>query len=139
METYSIILFDGECNLCDKSVMFIIGRDPKKKFKFASIQSDIGKELVKKCGGDPDNVTAIYLIEGEKCRTASTAALRIAKGLTFPWPLFYYLGIWIPPFFRNLAYFAVSTTRKPLFGTVNTCRVMTPELEGRFLNNESLF
>lgn len=134
METHSIVLFDGECNLCDKTVTFIIDRDPKKKFKFASIQSEKGKELVKKCGGDPDNVTAMYLIKGEKCFAASTAVLRIAKGLSGLWPLFYYFCILVPPFLRNMVYFAVSKTRKKIFGTVNTCRIMTPELQGRFLD-----
>lgn len=132
MEKYSIILFDGECNLCDKSVTFIIDRDPDKKFKFASIQSDVGKRLIQKCGGNPDNVTAMYLIGGEKCYRASTAALRITKELSWPWPLLYGFII-IPPFIRNIVYFVVSETRGWFFGKVNTCRIMTPELKDRFL------
>ena len=135
MEKYSIILFDGECNLCDKAVTFIIDRDPKKKFKFSSIQSEIGKELVKKCGGDPDNVTAMYVIEREKCFEASGAVLRIAKCLSGFWPIFYYLGILVPPFVRNIVYYAVSKTRKSFFGTVSTCRIMTPELRDRFIDH----
>ncbi len=135
MEKYSIILFDGECNLCDKTVTFIIDRDPKKKFKFASIQSEKGKELVKKCGGDPDNVTAMYLVQGEKCFAASAAVLRIAKGLSGFWSIFYYLGILVPPFLRNIVYYAISKTRKKIFGTVRTCRIMTPELQERFLDS----
>ena len=140
MKTYSIILFDGECNLCDESVTFIIDRDPNKKFKFASIQSEKGKELIKKCGGDPEQVTALYLIdgvnpgraEGGKCYSASTAALRIAKGLSGLWPIFY-IFIIVPPFIRNIAYYAMSKSRTLFFGTVNACRVMTPDLEERFL------
>ncbi|MBI2048195.1 MAG: DUF393 domain-containing protein [Parcubacteria group bacterium] len=134
MQNYSIILFDGECNLCDKSVTFILDRDPKKKFKFASIQSNVGKKLIQKCGGDPDNVTAMYVIEGEKCYSASTAALRIARGLSWPWPLFYYILIFVPPFIRNIGYYIISKTRARIFGKVNTCRVMTPEIEERFLS-----
>jgi len=136
MEKYSTVLFDGECNLCDKSVTFIIDRDPKKKFKFAPIQSKTGKELIKKCSGDPDNVTAMYLITGDICYRASTAALRIAKELSGPVSLLY-IFIIVPPFLRNIFYAAISKTRKTFFGTVNTCRVMTPELEGRFLDLKS--
>lgn len=138
MQNHSIILFDGECNLCDKSVTFIIDRDPRKKFKFASIQSTRGRELIQKCGGNPDKVTAMYLIEGEKCYRASVAALRIAKGLVFPWPLLYYAFIFLPPFIRNSVYFIISKTRTKFFGKVNTCRVMTPELRERFLETETV-
>jgi len=135
MKEYSIILFDGECNLCDKSVTFIIDRDPKKKFKFASIQSEIGRNLIQKCGGDPDNITAMYLIEGEKCYRASTAALRITKKLSGLWPLLY-VFILVPPFLRDIVYFIISKTRTKLFGTANTCRIITPELEERFLESQ---
>ena len=41
-----IILFDGVCNLCLGSVKFIIKRDLNDVFRFASIQSSVGEELL---------------------------------------------------------------------------------------------
>ena len=41
-----IILFDGVCKICDRSMLFIIKRDPKKKFMFASLKSEIGQSLL---------------------------------------------------------------------------------------------
>ncbi len=43
---YDILLFDGVCNLCNSSLNFIIRHDKKNQFKFAALQSDIGKKLV---------------------------------------------------------------------------------------------
>ena len=43
-----IILFDGVCNLCNGAVQFIIKNDDKGKFKFASLQSDFGQQILSK-------------------------------------------------------------------------------------------
>ncbi|MEE9610855.1 MAG: DUF393 domain-containing protein, partial [Desulfatiglandales bacterium] len=54
MKNYSIILFDGDCNLCTWSVQFIIKRDPQGRFRFASMQSPTGQRLLKDCGLNPE-------------------------------------------------------------------------------------
>ena len=46
VKDHAVVLFDGVCNLCTWSVQFIVKRDPAGKFRFASLQSDLGKELV---------------------------------------------------------------------------------------------
>ena len=137
MEKYLIVLFDGECSLCDRLVTFIIDRDMHGKFKFAPIRSEVGRFFIQKCNGNPDRVTAMYLIGEGKCYRASTAALRIAKQLSWPWPLLYGLII-IPSFIRNIFYFTVSKNRDRFFGKVNTCRIVTPELRERFLGLETV-
>src|SRR5581483_4770457 len=56
-----IVLFDGVCNFCSASVQFMIARDPKARLKFAALQSEAGKKLMKEHGmadfsGDPDSI-----------------------------------------------------------------------------------
>jgi predicted DCC family thiol-disulfide oxidoreductase YuxK len=41
-----IILFDGVCIFCNRFVVYIINHDPKGKFKFASLQSTIGIDIL---------------------------------------------------------------------------------------------
>ncbi|MBL4887556.1 MAG: DUF393 domain-containing protein, partial [Flavobacteriaceae bacterium] len=48
LEEQNIILFDGHCNLCNSTVITVIKNDKKKHFKFAALQSDIGKTLLSK-------------------------------------------------------------------------------------------
>lgn len=40
-----IILFDGVCNLCNGSVNLAIDNDSQARFRFASLQSEVGKAL----------------------------------------------------------------------------------------------
>ncbi|MCH6579770.1 MAG: DUF393 domain-containing protein [Nitrospinae bacterium] len=44
--TGPILLFDGVCNLCTGTVRFVIGRDARKRFRFASLQSPVADQLL---------------------------------------------------------------------------------------------
>ena len=127
-----IILFDGVCNFCNSSVDFIIKRDPKQNFRFASLQSEIGQELVKQSNINTDKVDSLILVSGERFFIKSTAALKIAQKLQFPWNLSYVFLI-IPGFVRNIAYDFIARNRYRFFGKKETCRIPTPEERARFL------
>lgn len=127
-----IVLFDGICNFCNSSVNFIIARDKNDVFKFAALQSDKGIELQKKFSFDPGVLSSIILIDDNKSFTRTSAALRIAKELGFPWYLFYPLLI-VPPFLRNIAYNILAHYRYKWFGKREACRVPTPEERAKFL------
>jgi predicted DCC family thiol-disulfide oxidoreductase YuxK len=131
-EPRRIVLFDGVCNFCNASVNFIIDRDPDAKFKFASLQSSLGKKLRSR-HAISDALDALVLIEDGTAYTASTAALRIARQLTQPWPLAYSL-IAIPRPMRDWAYRQFSSRRYRLFGRSESCRVPTPDLRSRYLD-----
>ena len=127
-----IVLFDGECDLCSVWVRFIIDRDPAKRFRFTSLQSRKGQELLQRFQVAPDPGTMV-LIENEHHFTRSTAALRIARALRGPWPVLYAFIV-VPRFIRDAVYDWVATRRHRLFRGKPTCRLPTPELEERFLN-----
>ena len=123
-----IVLFDGVCNLCNGAVRFILARDPEGHFRFASLQSETARRLLK----DDAPAETIVLIEAGKTYTKSTAALRIARGLRFPWPLLYAL-VAIPRPLRDLVYDWVARHRYAWFGKRETCPVPTPEVRWRFM------
>lgn len=130
----AVVLFDGVCNLCNGAVNFMIDRDPDGKLKFASFQSDAGKELLRTMGlpvpeGDP---TSIVFVVGDKAHDGSGAALRIAARLGFPWFLFSVFLV-VPWFLRDLGYYLIAKNRYRWFGKGDACRVPTPELRARFL------
>ncbi|MDN4494553.1 thiol-disulfide oxidoreductase DCC family protein [Ureibacillus aquaedulcis] len=127
----NIILFDGECHFCDASVQFIIKRDRNKYFKFASIQSDIGKKLLKEFQV-PETVDSLVFIEGKQCYVKSTAALKVARRLDGPWSLFYPF-LFIPSFLRDAIYDIVAKNRYKL-GKQNECKIPTKEELERFIN-----
>lgn len=124
-----IILYDGVCNLCDFAVRFIIPRDPEAKFCFASLQGDFAKKLLK----SPPLLHSVILVEGEKIYEHSTAMLRIASQLKFPWNLLGFLRI-IPRPIRDAAYGLIARNRYRWFGKQETCLLPRPEWKTRFLD-----
>ena len=97
-----IILFDGVCNLCNSSVQFIIKRDPKGRFKFASLQSETGQSLLELHGYDKE-IDSFILIENQKIYFKSSAALRVCRNLNGLWKLLTILRI-LPAPFRDFFY-----------------------------------
>jgi predicted DCC family thiol-disulfide oxidoreductase YuxK len=127
-----IILFDGVCNLCSRSVQFIIKRDSLGHFKFASLQGEIGQSLLKKHGLNND-LTSFILIENEKVYLKSSAALRVSSKLDGAWGMLSILRI-LPPFLRDLLYDIVAKNRYKWFGKEESCMLPLPEWKERFLD-----
>jgi predicted DCC family thiol-disulfide oxidoreductase YuxK len=127
-----IILFDGVCNLCNKTVQTIIKNDTKDLFRFAPLQSDIGRQIINERGIDTENLDSVILIEpGVAYYHKSTAAIEIAKDLKgYAW-----LRIFkpIPQGLRDSIYELVANNRYKWFGKQETCMIPTPELESLFL------
>lgn len=126
-----IILFDGDCNFCDKSVQFIIKRDPRGFYKFASLQSKIGQKLIKQ-HNIPANLDSFILVTDEKSYTKSSAALHVCKNLTGLWKTFYLLLI-IPRPIRDFFYHIIANNRYKWFGKKDHCILPSPEIRKRFL------
>ncbi|MEN9937451.1 MAG: hypothetical protein RLZZ387_4030 [Chloroflexota bacterium] len=129
----AIILFDGVCNLCQWSVRFIIARDPREVFRFASLQSHAGRELLAAHGlPTPTAPESVVLVQSGKAYVESEAALRIARRLRPPWSLLYALIV-APRPLRDAIYRFVARNRYRWFGRQEACWLPTPELRGRFL------
>jgi predicted DCC family thiol-disulfide oxidoreductase YuxK len=127
-----VILFDGVCNLCNASVNWIIDRDKKNLFKFASLQSEYGQALINKMNLKSDYMDTVVLQEGEKVYLRSAAALRILKHIGGIYSLAYAFII-VPAFIRDFFYNMVAKNRYKWFGKQDACRIPTPELKAKFL------
>lgn len=127
-----ILLFDGVCNLCNSIVQFTIKRDPKGKFKFASLQSESGQALLKKFGLPTDDFDSFVFISGDKLFLKSSAGLHVLKELGGFWKMFYFLIIFPRPL-RDFIYNIIAKTRYRIFGKRDTCMVPTDNIKQRFL------
>ena len=137
LEIVSIVLFDGLCRLCEKSVNFIIAHDPNSRFRFAPVQSDIGRWLLLQHQLNPNALQTVVLIESGRPYTRSTAALRILRRLHWPLPLLSIL-IAIPPPLRDAVYDWIARNRYRWFGKHQTCPLPMPETAQRFISTEVL-
>ncbi len=132
-----ILFFDGECNLCNGAVQFIIRRDKKEQFMFAALQSARGlqaKADLSQIQGfglkEPDSFILYY--KG-RYFIKSTAALETAKLLSGFWSLSV-IGFVLPRFIRDWVYDLVARNRYKWFGKRNECMIPTPQLKRRFLD-----
>lgn len=129
---HDIVLFDGVCNLCNSAILFIIKRDKKDRFRFAPLDSDIGKELLSQHHMDSSKIDSIVLISGDSAFAKADAALNISKHLTHLWPLLYGFKI-IPSFISNKIYDFIARNRYKWFGKKESCMIPTPNLTSKFL------
>ena len=127
-----VVLFDGVCNLCNGSVRFVIERDPHKHFQFAPLQSETAARLIAASAGPRAMPDSILLVDDGRLYVRSTAALRIARQLRFPWPLLW-LFIVVPRPIRDRVYDLIARHRYRWFGKMDTCMVPTKEIRDRFL------
>lgn len=128
-----IILFDGVCNLCNRTVDFVLKRDKKKRFVFGSLQGKTGQEYLRKYHLPVNELNSFMLIEGDKLYTGSTGALRLLKHVGGGWQVFYAFII-IPRFIRDAVYRFIAANRYKWFGKKDECRLPTPEERERFLD-----
>lgn len=129
-----VILFDGVCNLCSNVVQFVIKRDKKNLYQFASLQSSFGQSVLKKYNLSGQYLNTFILLQKDKVYTKSTGALIVAKNLSGFWPALY-IFILIPPFIRNFVYDIISKYRYTWFGKNEICWIPSPKLKSKFLND----
>jgi predicted DCC family thiol-disulfide oxidoreductase YuxK len=129
----SLVLFDGACNLCNGFVQFVVARDPGGRFQFGALQSASARRVLELHDTPAPLPDAIVLVDDGQLFTRSTAALRIARRLTFPWPLAYAF-LAVPRPLRDWIYDLIARHRYRWFGTRDHCMVPTPALRSRFID-----
>ena len=127
-----IVLFDGACAFCESAVVFVARRDPDGYFRFGASQTLAGQELLEAHGLKAQSVRTLVLIEEGNAYLRSTAVLRIARRLTFPWKLFSLLLV-IPQPVRDPLYRLVAAIRHELARESAACGIPPPEIRNRLI------
>ncbi len=127
-----MILYDGDCGLCDHLVQFVLPRDPRGYFQFAALQSEFARAQLGAAGLPPDDLDTMVLIESGKVHMRSTAALRVVRKLKWPWPIFYPFVI-VPRFVRDAVYRFIARNRHRWFARPRACGVPKPGWRERFI------
>jgi predicted DCC family thiol-disulfide oxidoreductase YuxK len=128
----AIILFDGTCAFCEGSVRFIARRDPAGYFRFGASQSEAGAKVLAAHGLTREAARSMVLVEDEQVFLRSTASLRIARHMRFPWNLAVVFLI-VPRPIRDAAYRAVAAVRHRIAGRSNACEIPPPEIRERLI------
>jgi len=129
-----IVLFDGSCAFCERSIVFVAKRDPARRFRFGASQTPEGAEILARHGVAAESASTVVLIEDGRVFTKSSAALRIARRMSWPWPLAA-VFLAVPRFIRDAVYTTIARHRHRLMGTTSVCAVPPPELRSRIITS----
>jgi predicted DCC family thiol-disulfide oxidoreductase YuxK len=126
-----IILFDGTCAFCERSVRFIATRDDGY-FRFGASQNPEGRALLARYGTDREAARSIILIEDGEISLRSTAVLKIARRMTAPWR-WAAAFLLVPRPIRDAVYRVVAAVRHRIAGESNACEIPPPEIRARLI------
>jgi len=132
-----LVLYDGVCGLCNRLVAFILKRDRRDRFRFASLQGEYGRGLVAERGGDPDQLSTLYLIErlgqpDERVWRRGRAGVMALASLGRGWAFLHVLRV-MPTPVLDLAYRALAERRYRLGGKLEACPLPAPEHRHKFV------
>jgi predicted DCC family thiol-disulfide oxidoreductase YuxK len=131
-DPHAIVLFDGTCAFCERAVVFMATRDPSGYFRFGASQSPEAEALLAPYGVSRATARSIILIEDGRVYVRSTASLRIAARLTFPWSLLRVLLI-VPAPIRDGVDRVIAAIRHRVAGRSNACEIPPPEIRARMI------
>jgi predicted DCC family thiol-disulfide oxidoreductase YuxK len=127
-----VVLFDGTCAFCERSVRFIATRDPAAYFRFGASPTPAAAALLARYGTSREAARSLILIEDGQVYLRSTAVLRIARRMTSPWRWAGML-LAVPLPIRDAVYRVVAAIRHRLAGTSNACDVPPKEIRDRLI------
>ena len=133
-----VMLYDGVCGFCNKSVQLILTRDRRGTMRFAALQSDFGKAVIAR-HPELQGVDSVVVLEtspatgAERIFVRSTAAMKLAAYLGGFWKLFLAFRV-LPAPLRDYLYDTFARNRYRLFGKYDTCLLPPPEVRARFID-----
>jgi len=130
----ALVLFDGYCNLCNGAVQFILKRDKKNHFYFASLSWPAAEKVLQN-SEELKRIDSILLYDGKAVYTKSSAALKISRHLGGLWLAFGIFWI-IPKFLRDVIYNFIARNRYKWFGKKDTCMMPESDVSHRFLDEK---
>ena len=127
-----VIIFDGLCALCSGSAAFVLRHDGKAVFRLLPAQSPLGHALYRHYGLDPQNYETMILIQDGVAWLKSEGAIRIARGLGFPWSLAAIVRV-VPLAWRDRLYMLIARNRIRWFGARTSCYRPDPRFADRMI------
>jgi predicted DCC family thiol-disulfide oxidoreductase YuxK len=134
---HPVLLYDGVCGLCNRTVQFVLRRDREKRFRFAPLQSGFAARLLGKKGVDASDLDSFYIVvfreEGETLLKQSDAVLWVMEKLPGIWPSVARVLRYLPRTVRDWGYRVIARSRYQLFGRYETCPIPSESDRERFI------
>jgi len=127
-----LVLYDGTCGLCARSVRWILDHEADAEIRFAPLQGPTAARAREQFPQIPLSIDTVVYIAAGRAHLRSKALLHAAGHLRAPWRWGYALR-WFPAAVLDLGYRAVAAVRYRVWGRVDACGLVTPAQRTRFL------
>lgn len=136
-----LVLFDGVCGLCDRTVQFLLDHDPDGALSYAPMQGETAA-AIRARHPELAGVDSVVFVEHEsgpggapgveRVTVRSKAVMRMLRHVRGPYRHLAALGV-VPAFVLDAGYELVASIRYRVFGKLETCRVPNASVRERFL------
>ena len=131
-----LVLYDGVCGLCDKSVQWLLDKDEAGALRFAPLQGETAQAILARHPEVPEGLDSVLFVEREggeeRVRWRSRAIFHICRHLTGGWRALSWFRF-LPAFLTDLGYRLIAKIRYRIWGKLDQCRAPTPDERARFL------
>jgi predicted DCC family thiol-disulfide oxidoreductase YuxK len=127
-----LVLYDGDCGLCARSVRWILDHEADHAIRFAPLQGALAAAARARYPNIPASIASVVYITGGRAHLRSKAILHAAAHLRAPWRWGYRVR-WLPGFVLDLGYRAVAAVRHRVWGRGDACKLATAAERARFL------
>lgn len=131
-----ILVYDGDCGFCTRSVRFVLDRDRKRQVCFAS-RGGLAGRGVRERHPELELVDSLLWVDRvggtERVLIHSDAVIAVAAYLGGIYGVLAKLGGLVPRVLRDPAYRAVAKVRKSIIRGAPSCLLPSPAELGRML------
>jgi predicted DCC family thiol-disulfide oxidoreductase YuxK len=135
-----LIVFDGQCGLCNGAVRWLLRRDLRRRLRFVPLHSEQAAHILSQLecaevthGRGPAQAPNTILAvrdpggPGERLLVRSEAILAAVGELPQPWPCVAAALSWTPQLVRDSLYRLVARWRYRIWGRMETCPLSADE------------
>lgn len=127
-----IVLYDGTCGFCARSVQWILAHERDHAIRFAPLQGTTAVQLRAVHPRIPETIDSVVYIADGRAHLRSKALLHAARHMRAPWGWAHGLR-WLPGFALDLGYRVIAALRYRIWGHADACALVSPEQRARFL------
>ncbi|MFH1119443.1 MAG: DCC1-like thiol-disulfide oxidoreductase family protein [Bacteroidota bacterium] len=127
-----LVIFDGNCSLCNSLVGLLLKFDRNKKIHFTSVNSSVFMQAIDNLNTNEKPPPSLFYINQKGVFTQSEAFLEIALNMGV-FPVIIRIISLIPVAFRDVVYRFVARNRYRWFGNTEQCIIPSQQDADRFL------
>lgn len=137
-----LVLYDGVCGLCNRSVRFLLDRDRHDRFRYAALQRPLAAQVLAKYGYDPSDLDTFYAVVDyqtprERVLRRGRAALFVLRRIGGAWGAAAVVAGILPTFALDVGYRFIAKRRYRWFGKLDACPLPRPGDAAKFLDGSA--